>query len=48
MKRHVEMVDHLSEQVVPGVPTIDTMITIGIDQLSEILISLYQSLHLLC
>ena len=42
------MIDRLAEQMIPCVTSENTMISIGINQLSEILISLNQRFHIFC
>ena len=42
------MVDDLTEQVVSRVPAKDAVVTVGIDQLPEILVGLHQCLHIFC
>ena len=42
------MVDNLTEQVVSRVPAKDAVVTVGIDQLPEILVGLHQCLHIFC
>ena len=42
------MIDGLTEQMVSRIPAKDAVIAVGIDQLSEILISLDQRLDILC
>ena len=42
------MIDGLTEQVIPGIPAKDAVVTICIDQLTEILVGLDQCLHIFC
>jgi hypothetical protein len=42
------MIDYLTEQVMARITAVDAMIPIGVDQLTEILVSLHQCLHVFC